>query len=527
MAISGNSGTCTINGWQSRVSKQWYPTDGSWTAVSALPSGLNVSISSPNVNNSTSSSNNKYGVRIKITTPNTSGLASVNSVSLTFKLFKRSGTATDLFASLRSTDASDANDTTDTFRTSAIGDEAVITGSSISTSSTTPSTHTITFTGTMAKNTAYYIYLYTKNTNVVYGMYADFITSCSCLYTKSSYTVKYNNNGYGTAPAAQTKVYGESLTLKSAIANQTLNHYTVTYNANGGKTTPSAQTNKRIGICSKWNTKADGTGTAYNCGGAYTGNAALTLYAHWTWSATAITLADAITRDNSTTSYTVSYNNNGGTSTPTSQKLTHTTSYTFSKWSIGNAGANYIPISNVTATAQWKEVTAKGSISIASGIKRNNGSVAGYKVTFNANGGKCEIASTTAQNVISYSFSSWKGSDGKTYKPGDSYSGSEDLTLTAQWTSVTTKGIISLPTPTRDGYTFAGWATSATATSGATGVYTPTQDTTLYAVWTQDYTTVYYNQNGTAKEAQVWYNHNGNPVLCNVYYNNNGSAVQI
>ncbi|WP_366517260.1 InlB B-repeat-containing protein [uncultured Campylobacter sp.] len=42
---------------------------------------------------------------------------------------------------------------------------------------------------------------------------------------------------------------------------------------------------------------------------------------------------------------------------------------------------------------------------------------------------------------------------------------------------------MTLPTPTRSGYTFVGWATSADATTGTTGSFTPTATDTLYAIW--------------------------------------------
>ena len=42
---------------------------------------------------------------------------------------------------------------------------------------------------------------------------------------------------------------------------------------------------------------------------------------------------------------------------------------------------------------------------------------------------------------------------------------------------------MTLPTPTREGYSFRGWATSASAASGVTGSYTPTGNVTLYATW--------------------------------------------
>ena len=76
---------------------------------------------------------------------------------------------------------------------------------------------------------------------------------------KSSYAVTYNNNGGTGTHASQTKWYGETLTLTTG-------------------THPT-----RTGYVFKgWNTKADGSGTAYSASNvSYTANAALTLYAIW------------------------------------------------------------------------------------------------------------------------------------------------------------------------------------------------------------------------------------------------------
>jgi len=77
-------------------------------------------------------------------------------------------------------------------------------------------------------------------------------------WTANTYTVSYNANGGSGAPANQTKSYGTTLTLSST------------------KPTKAGYTFKN------WNTKADGTGTTYSAGAAYTSNAAVTLYAQWT-----------------------------------------------------------------------------------------------------------------------------------------------------------------------------------------------------------------------------------------------------
>ena len=84
------------------------------------------------------------------------------------------------------------------------------------------------------------------------------------LNAKTSYPIALNANKPSAAagsvtnmPANQTKWYNESLTLPSTSPTLTL------YNFMG------------------WNTKTDGTGTAYAAGATYSGNAAATLYAQW------------------------------------------------------------------------------------------------------------------------------------------------------------------------------------------------------------------------------------------------------
>lgn len=81
---------------------------------------------------------------------------------------------------------------------------------------------------------------------------------------KTSYAITFNANKPSAAsanvqdmPADQTKWYDEALTLPGT--SPTLN----LYNFKG------------------WNTKADGSGTAYEAEATYSGNAALTLYAQW------------------------------------------------------------------------------------------------------------------------------------------------------------------------------------------------------------------------------------------------------
>lgn len=326
-------------------------------------------------------------------------------------------------------------------------------------------------------------------------------------WTKKTYPVTYNANGHGTAPAAQTKTYGTALTLRSFISDQTIIGYTVSFNKNGGSTTPSAITSELTKKQTYWNTNSSGTGTNYSSSGAYSDNKAATLYAIWGTTVNgSITLPGAIARASDSVNYTISYNANGGTSTPSNQTITRITPYSFNKWAEGSASgtkydanATYTPTAAKTMYAIWTTGATTGTVTLQSGITKNNTTATGFKVTFNANGGSCSTTSLNATDTTKWTFSKWNTKSdgtGTDYSPNTAYSFDANTPLYAKWTSSTTKGSITLPTPTRNGYTFQGWSASQSATSGVTGTYTPTATTTLYAIWSANEYIVTYDANG-------------------------------
>lgn len=152
------------------------------------------------------------------------------------------------------------------------------------------------------------------------------------------------------------------------------------------------------------------------------------------------------------TAFTITYNANGGTGAPSSQtkyygyetKLSTTkptrAGYNFEGWATSASGsvayasgAAYTGNTNLTLYAVWSAVN--------------------YTVTYDANGGTGAPSSQTKRQDIS-------------------------LTLTAT-------------TPTRTGYTFKGWGTSASSTTvayAAGGTYTKNASITLYAIWELTYT---------------------------------------
>lgn len=108
----------------------------------------------------------------------------------------------------------------------------------------------------------------------------------------ASYGVKYYGNGStGGSTAAQTKYYGKSLALRSNGFTRTGYSFV------------------------KWNTNSGGTGTSYNAGASYTGNAALNLYAIW-----------------KANTYAVTPNANGGTLKSGCSALTKTYGVNLTLW---------------------------------------------------------------------------------------------------------------------------------------------------------------------------------------------------
>ena len=259
---------------------------------------------------------------------------------------------------------------------------------------------------------------------------------------------------YGYVIAGQTG--NAYMTLASTATliittNESDYTYKLSYNANGGSGAPAQQSQTKTATSAPtmtftisntkptytgrtfkgWSTSSTATSASYQPGGSISISANTTLYAVW----------ELIT-------YTVSYNANGGSGAPSSQTKTYgvnltlsstiptRTGYTFLGWSTSStatsatysAGGTYSSNADATLYAVWSQIT--------------------YTVSYNANGGSGAPASQT-----------------KTY----------GVALT-----------LSSTVPTRTGFNFDGWGTSASATSASYqpgGSYTSNSSITLFAVW--------------------------------------------
>lgn len=281
-------------------------------------------------------------------------------------------------------------------------------------------------------------------------------------YTPTSYTYQWKRSGSnisGATSSTYTTVVsdvGNSITcMVTAVNNRGTTPvnssnginivsatYTLTYNGNGGTVLGNSSTSTTVNVGSSvtlpsatrsyysfsgWYTASSGGTYLGTTGGSYTPPSDITIYAQW-----------------SAISYTVSFNANGGSVSPTSASGTNSggvvlptpsrTNYSFLGWYtassggsyVGGGGSAYYPTSNTTLYAQWQIIT--------------------YTVSWNANGGSVSPTSS----------------------------------------SVNAGSSVTAPTPTRSGYTFNGWYNASSGGSlivNAGNSYTPSSSVTLYAQW--------------------------------------------
>lgn len=190
-------------------------------------------------------------------------------------------------------------------------------------------------------------------------------TTVYAIWKAKTYTVSYNANGGSGAPSNQTKTYGVNLTLSSTRPTRT------NYNFKG------------------WATSASGS-VAYQPGGTYSSNAAVTLYAVWEVAAAPLTSVSNTEIGSSGTASWTKMNNShsyklvltcGSAPAVTVNVAANSSSTSFT---IPNTWLNYVT-NSTTATATATLTTYSGSTSLGSSSKTFTVSVpSGVKPTISS-----------------------------------------------------------------------------------------------------------------------------------------------
>ena len=251
------------------------------------------------------------------------------------------------------------------------------------------------------------------STSNPYQVTATEAATYKAIFALDTYTVTYEKgsaaNATGTT-VTDTKTYGVTLTLRSATSLFTRTGYTL----------------------AGWSTAEAGTSKAYDLGGSYTDNAAITLYPYW-----------------QAETYTISYNQgaNGmgtvastsktyGVSTNLSSNTFTRTGYTQTGWSATDGGtkaydlgAAYTEEGTKTFYPFWTINTY--TISYAPGAN-GSGSVASTSKTYGTN---ATLSSSTFTRT-GYTQDGWSTSEGgaKAYDLGaTNYATEGDATLYPHW----------------------------------------------------------------------------------------------
>ena len=189
------------------------------------------------------------------------------------------------------------------------------------------------------------------------------------------------------------------------------------------------------------------------------------------------------------TSETATSGSAAGTSVTRDSDITY-----YAIWTI-NSTTLYINPNGGSYQGKTGTTTIKGNYGTNTLVETPTGAT--VKVTYNTMGGS-EVEDMTNE----YKFSSWtsSGVNGGNYLASEktfyfnNVTNGGSTTLTASYTAPT----FVLPKTARDGYTFNGWSTSATAVGGTASGTTvsSTSDTTYYATWTVNKYTLTVNPNG-------------------------------
>lgn len=309
------------------------------------------------------------------------------------------------------------------------------------------------------------------------GSSTNFVEQSQPIWTSITRYVNTSNSISVTASASHSLLGSASVTISIPHVRRT------TFDANGGSVSPSsidADNNSSITLPTPtrsgytfngWFTAASGGTFVGSGGGSSTVTTTRTIYAQWTLQST---------------TYTISYNANGGTGTTNSTSTTSAnssvdlsvasngfsrTGYTFQGWNTSSNGSGtwYYPGNTLTLTSSSPTITLYAQWGLNTFTLSYNGNGASGGSTSNTTWSYPTGSGTVRSNGFSrdgYNFIGWGTTSSSTtasYQPGDTYFSSTDTsggsatlyavwqiaTVTPNWgtgdTTITTTAILNTP----------------------------------------------------------------------------------
>ncbi|MCR5702659.1 MAG: InlB B-repeat-containing protein [Lachnospiraceae bacterium] len=345
-------------------------------------------------------------------------------------------------------------------------------------------------------------------------------------YARTGYTFNgwYTERTGGTQITTSTTV--QLTSNQTLYAHWTARKYKVTFNPNGGSVT---ETSRQIDYESAygdlptptyaghtfvgWYTKASGGDKIFGTT-IFKSTTNITIYAHWE--------ADT---------YTVTFDANGGTVSPTKKTYTYGSAYadlptptnpgySFAGWYTAISGGTKITESSVYSTESNQTLYAHWTTSTYTiNLDANGGSVATTSFTVSYGGTYSNLGDPNPRT--GYTFVGWytAKTGGTQITASTRVEITSNQTLYARWTANTKKvtfnpngGSVTptyknvsydseygeLPTPEYTGHTFDGWFTAQTSGNRVleSTIFKSTTDTTIYAHWITNRYTVTYDANG-------------------------------
>ena len=335
---------------------------------------------------------------------------------------------------------------------------------------------------------------------------------------------------YGTASNAVTTSWNNASTKVKAEYFKNLtatNNATVTMKANWTTAAITLPKATKTGYTVKWYKNTAGTGTAYGSGSSYSpveGDPAnITFYAKATankyqviynngdansgtlpsnqdvYYDGSVTLGTNNMKKNNTSGYTVTYVKGTSTGGTLPGVQNQTVSYAANGWTTSQNGSRvytngqtispYKINGNLRLYPSW--TATRRTVTLATNNMTKSNKTMG-KITFNYNGNG--QAATTAYAYTQFTANGWLDNDKTYYTNGKIITPSSNLTLTPNFTSVAKSP--TFPTPTREGYVFAGWYDGTGSNAKKYTSYNGKDDITLYAHWTEKYILITYYSNG-------------------------------